>query len=401
MLDKAERKLKRVKINLMRNPKFALWSGILMVGKTEVVEDLPTACTDGYNEKYGKEFIEKLSEKELAFVVLHENLHKAFRHLFIWRKLHDENHKLANMACDYVINLMLDKMDQQEVHIAMPRYPAGHARAGTKMGLLDYQYDNMNAKQVFDLLKQSGVGQGDAGDDGFDDHDWSGANELPEEERKAAQKEIDQAIRQGQIADLKVNGKGAGGMSRALDELLHPEVDWREQMREFVRNICAGRDTSSWRRVSRRYLSSDVYMPTLVSERIGRIVIGADASGSISGRELSKMLAEVKAIADEVKPEAIDLMYWDSDVAQHEVYDVSTMDNIVSSTKPKGGGGTDPTCVSRYIKQNNLAPECIVMLTDGYVGDWGNDWNVPILWAVLGNSTANATVGKTIHIKDL
>lgn len=30
MLDKAERKLKRVKINLMRNPKFALWSVIFL-----------------------------------------------------------------------------------------------------------------------------------------------------------------------------------------------------------------------------------------------------------------------------------------------------------------------------------------------------------------------------------
>lgn len=400
MLDNTERKLKRVKINLMRNPKFALWSGVLMVGKTEVVDNLPTACTDGYNEKYGREFIDKLSEKELAFVVLHENLHKAFRHLFIWRKLHDENHRMANMACDYVINLMLDKMDKAEQFIAMPRYPEGHLMAGQKMGLLDYKYDNMNAKQVFEMLKQQ---QDDGGDGGFDEHDWDGNHELSEEERKVAQKEIDQAIRQGQIADAKLNGKGNGGMSRELDELLHPEVDWREQMKEFVKNICAGKDASSWRRVNRRFLSGDVYMPTLISEKIGRIVIGADTSGSIGGPQLTKFLSEVKGIADDVKPEYVDLMYWDCEVAQHEVYDSTTMPNIVSSTKPKGGGGTDPRCVISYMREQGIKPECVVMLTDGYIGEgeWGDDWEVPVLWAVLGNARTTAPIGKTIHIKDV
>ena len=46
----AERKLAKVKIALMRNPKFAFWQGILMVGKTSIVDDLPTAATNGRDE---------------------------------------------------------------------------------------------------------------------------------------------------------------------------------------------------------------------------------------------------------------------------------------------------------------------------------------------------------------
>ena len=57
-VDSAERKLKRVKINLMRDDRFAYWRGIMMVGKTELVEDIPTAYTDGYNEGYGRAFVE-------------------------------------------------------------------------------------------------------------------------------------------------------------------------------------------------------------------------------------------------------------------------------------------------------------------------------------------------------
>jgi predicted metal-dependent peptidase len=109
--DKEERKLKKVKIGLMRNPKFALWSGIMMVGKTVLSDDIPTASTDGRDETYGREFVKTLTEKQLAFVILHENMHKELRHLTTWRKLYDENPKLANIACDHVINIMIMESD--------------------------------------------------------------------------------------------------------------------------------------------------------------------------------------------------------------------------------------------------------------------------------------------------
>ena len=69
--DKVERKLKKVKIGLMRNPKYALWSGVMMIGKTEIVDGMSTAATNGRDEFYGRAFIASLSEKELAFVILH------------------------------------------------------------------------------------------------------------------------------------------------------------------------------------------------------------------------------------------------------------------------------------------------------------------------------------------
>ena len=59
-----ERKLQKVKINLMRDPKFALMSGILMVGKTGIKDGIPTACTNGRDEWYGREFVNKLTERE-------------------------------------------------------------------------------------------------------------------------------------------------------------------------------------------------------------------------------------------------------------------------------------------------------------------------------------------------
>lgn len=400
MLDrsKIERRVKKAKITLMRKPEFALWSGIMMVGKTEVRDGFPSAATNGRDEIYGTEFVDGLSDKELMFVVLHENLHKAFRHLIIWKKLHEEDARLANMACDYVINLILHKTDPQEQTIAIPR------KDGKIYGLLDTQYDGLNTKQVFELLKQEqeeGKGQSEDSEgesDSFDEHDWDGAQELTQEEVKELEREVDQALRQGQMTAQKIAGKGAGDMPRELGDLLEPQVDWREVLREFVNATCNAKDASSWRRLNRRYLSMDMYMPSLIGERVGHIVVGVDTSGSIGQQEIGVFLSEVKGIAEMVNPEKVDLIYWDHEVASHEQYDSATLPTLANSTKPRGGGGTDPTCVHGYMKDNNIDPDCIIMLTDGYIYDWGNEWAKPILWVITSDKTA--PVGKSVNIKD-
>ncbi len=411
-----ERKLQKAKISLMRDPKFALLQGIMMVGRTHVDDRIPTACTDGRDERYGRDFIKNLKDAELNFVVAHESGHKMYRHLTTWRKLYDENKRLANAACDYVINLMLKDLDPNGRTIQMPVYKDGPMK-GKPMGLIDERFRGMNAKQVFDILKQEqqkqgggggdgdgepGGGDGDGDGGGFDDHEWDDAKNMSEEDKRVLEREIDQAIRQGIMAHKKIAGQGAGGIGRELEELLEPKVDWREVLREFVKATCRNKDKSSWRRVNRRMLSSGYYMPSMIGERVGRIVIGVDTSGSIGMRELSDFLSEVKGIAEEVSPEKIDLIYWDSVVASHEEYDESAVANLVSTTKPKGGGGTSPSCVSKYLKDKAIEPECVVMLTDGYVGsDWGSGWPAEVLWCIVnGDASAVADNGKTIHIKD-
>ena len=411
-----ERKVQKAKITLMRDPRFALWSGILMVGRTSVVDNIPTACTNGRDEKYGRKFVASLKEPELNFVVLHENLHKAYRHLTTWKKLHDENHRLANAACDYVINLKLKDLDPSERTISMPRWADGELK-GKPMGLVDEKYRGLNAKQVFDLLKDEqkgggggggeegegggGTSQGQGQGEGFDDHDWDGAKEMTEEEKKVLEREIDQAIRQGVMAHQKIAGTGGGDLDRDLLELLEPKVDWREMLREFVKSTCSAKDTSSWRKVNRRFLSTGVYMPSLIGEKVGHMVIAVDTSGSVGQEELSGFLTEVKGIAEEVKPSQVDLIYWDSRVAGHEEYTENDVSNIINSTKPRGGGGTSPSCVSEYLKEKRIVPECVIMLTDGYVGsDWGRDWTAPVLWAIVGGNDCVADNGKTILVKD-
>jgi predicted metal-dependent peptidase len=391
-----ERKLQKAKITLMRNPKFALLQGVMMVGRTSVVDDIPTACTNGRDEKYGRKFVAALTDKELAFLVAHEVSHKMYRHLTTWKKLHDQDHSRANKACDYVINLMLRELDPNEDTIAMPKFKDGTMK-GERMGLYDPKYKGMNSKQVFDLLEEE---EDEGGGGGIDDHDWDGAQDMTEEEKKTLEREIDQAIRQGLMAHEKANGKGAGGVGREINDHLQPQINWREELREYVKATCHNKDTSSWRRVNRRFLSTGTYMPSMIGEKVGHIVVGIDTSGSIGGKELDEFLAEVKGVAEEVNPEIVDLIYWDGAVAGHEKYEGAEVSNIVSSTKPCGGGGTDPSCVSIYLRDENIKPECVIILTDGYVPNWGSEWTAPTMWVITGGNDAVADNGKTIHIKD-
>ena len=399
-----ERKLARCKIGLMRNKKFALMSGLLMVGTTSIVDGLPTARTNGRDEEYGRAFVDGMSEIEVSFVIMHECMHKMYQHLTTWRKLYDIDRDLANQACDYVINLELKELDPAEQFIAMPR-----DKAGKNVGLIDTKFRGMSTKQVWDILRKEqdegkqggegkpGDGKGGKGDS-LDDHDWEGANALGKEEKEALAKEIDQAIREGIANDKKMNGDKAGDLARRLGLLMEPKVNWREVLRDWVKNTARGRDTSTWRKPNRRFLHEDVIMPTMVSTKMGSIVVAVDTSGSIGDKEMADFLSEVKGIADEVAPERVELLYWDSRVAGHETYEGGAVE-ITQSTKPRGGGGTSPSCVSTYLRDKAIVPECIVVLTDGVVGgDWGNEWTAPILWCIIDNTSAVPTHGLAVHI---
>jgi predicted metal-dependent peptidase len=393
----AERKLTRVVIDLMRNPLFADMSGIFMMGKKEVSDDIPTAATDGRDEIYGRAFIDSLSLPEVAFIVVHESFHKMYRHLTTWQRLWEEDARLANLACDYVINLEIVERDPSGTIVAMPQ------KDGKPIGFIDRRFKGMNTKQVFDILKkekeENGGGGGGGDGEGMDHHDWEGASELTKEEKEELAKQVDQAIRQGMIAAQKMHGKGGGRMSRELSDILEPKVDWRTQLQEFVNTTCGGRDYSSWRKPNRRFLSSDMIMPSLVGERVKNIIIGCDTSGSITNEDHARNLSETDAILSVVTPDKLHIIYWDHEMAGHEVYDDATRGSFRTSTKPVGGGGTNPAAMEAYLKEQDIKADCIIMFTDGYVPNWGTDWNgAPILWVITGGGRMTASTGKTIHI---
>jgi predicted metal-dependent peptidase len=189
-----------------------------------------------------------------------------------------------------------------------------------------------------------------------------------------------------------------GNMPQEIKDLLESKVDWREVLREFITSTCSDKDISTWRRPNRRWVDRDVYLPSTIGESVGRIVIGADMSGSMHD-VLGRVLGEIVRISSVARPEGIDLLYWDTHVCAVEKYDLEDLDSLLNNTKPVGGGGTNPQCVSDYIRDHKLKPECIIMLTDGYVDGWGTGWNAPVLWGITSKGIT-AGNGVTVSIGD-
>jgi len=376
----AEQRLSKALVSIMSQPKYTALAGVLMIGE-KTINDMPTACTNGRDEMYGREFVDDLTDAELRWVVLHENYHKLYQHLTTWKHLWKIDPNTANQAMDYVINIKI--MDDNTDGFAV--IPKG--------GLIDAQYRDMDTAQVFDLIRQSNDDNDDGG--GMGEHDWEGAQDLSDEEKGALARDIDEAIRQGALAA----GKMGGTDSRELEELLKPQVDWREVLREFISTTCAGNDYSTWARPNRRLMSQGVYMPSGISQSVGELVVAIDTSGSIDKRTLTTFLSEVKSICDTVHPEQVRLLYWGHEVVGDESYKTDELYGLITSTKPMGGGGTDVNCVTQYMTAEGINPQACIVLTDGYLcGNWG-EWSCPVLWTVIDNKSAVPTAGTAIHIK--
>lgn len=379
----SEQRVTKSHIAIMRSKEFCMFAGVLSVGKVIFTDDIPTACTNGRDVMYNPNFIKTLDDRELNFVVLHEALHKVYQHMHLWKKLWKQSPMLTNMAADYVVNYSIHEADAQGMITKRP-----------DSALFDLKYKGMTTKQVFELLKKDFEDNRGEGKDGHDSHDWEGAEALSDEEVKETAKQIDQALRQGEI----IRGKMQGNKNRSVNELLEPKVNWREQLRDFVNATCKNKDKTSWKRPHKRFIGHDIYMPSMIGESIGQIVVGIDTSGSIGQQELNEFLTEVVAICDDVSPSSIELLYWDTHVAGHETYNQGDYKGLFESTKPAGGGGTHVGCVNQYLKDKRIQPEAIIILTDGYVeNDFGGNWEHPTLWAITTRHITSPH-GKTIHI---
>ena len=383
-------RIKKAHIAIMQHKTFCAYSGILACGKVKVGDDVSTAATNGWDVIYNPSFIEQhmKSDPELRFLVLHEAQHKAYRHLHVWRVLHEEHAQLANIAADHFVNLSLQDMDAGEGFVKMPA-----------LGVQpEPKYRGWSVKQIFDDLKQQmqdGKGKGSGDGDGMDEHDWDGATDGDPTKDQEKANEIQRAIRQGEIVRRKMAGKGAGNADGVFGDLIQPKIDWKKVLREFITETCAGRDEASWRRPNRRFLSDDVYMPSMFGTTMTELVIGFDTSGScFGGTEMTAFVSNSQTIIEDVKPSKVPVIYWDTEVAGHQTFEEGQF--AVQDLQPKGGGGTDGAVLFDYLRDNNIKPQAIVQFTDGYVGDWGNT-DVPTLWAVT--TDMKAPFGTTIQVE--
>lgn len=401
---RAEDKITKARTAIMRDPRFVAMSGVLMVGNWEVRDDCPTAATNGKDVIYGRSFVDQCDDKLLRFVVLHEYFHVMLMHMTVWQHMFEEDAQTANFAADAVINLMLHDLD-----------PRGDFLTVWEHAVLDQQYRGMDTGEVYRALRKNGKQQNGKSQSGgprsasggkakdFDKHEpakdgdgqgGDGMKPLTPEEAKEVQKTVDTALRQGAL----IAGKVGANVDRTFGDLLQPQVNWEDQLREWLRTTAVGNDLSTWRKPARRWLGQDAYMPSRYTEAVKRVTIGVDTSGSIGHDQLRRALTEIMSACESVRPETVDVIYWDAAVAGHEVYEGEAVQTLPQTTRPRGGGGTRVGSMREYMEREGIEPDATIIFTDGYVeAGWGGAWPGPVLWAI-STKGIQAPTGVSLYV---
>ena len=396
-----EDRVKKAHIMMMKHPETAFYSGVMMMGTTAVVDDNITAYTDGVNKRYGREFLAKVCPDQATVngLVLHENLHIALRQMIHSLDLFKEDRQLANMAADFVVNDIIENIKDKN----LVRLPQG--------GCYDPKYHNMNMREVYRLLKQeqeqNGGGSGGEKQDGdgsgsgqgeyqFDEHDYEGQQQEGKdfgERAKELDAMVDRALREGAL----LAGRLGIDLPRAITEVLEPQVNWRNELAEFVTASCRGNDEYTWRKFNRRMLANNMYLPTVEDETIGEVVVPIDTSGSIGQQQINEFAGELVSIAEAVQPERIRVLWWDTKVHGEQIFERDDFQSIGTLLKPLGGGGTRVSCVSEYINKKQIKADAVVVFTDGYV-ESNVDWQIssPTLWLVTENKYWEVPAGKKV-----
>jgi len=385
-----ETRLKKAHVALMKHPETALYSGVILMGENSIIEEKTTAYTDGRNKKYSREFVSKLTDAELRGLIMHENLHVAFKHIPRFKKEFKDNPMLVNASADYVVNDVI--MNLQDKHFCS--LPSG--------GLYDAKYHNWSVREVYNDLKKQQEEDKKSGKsitkyDSLDEHDFEAGENMSEEDVKELEGKIDRALREGGILAGRMGSK----MPRSIEELLTPKVNWRDVLKEFVSSTMRGADEYTWRRFNKRLMVNDLYMPSLENETVGELVVAIDTSGSIGGREITEFASELVSICDVVTPNQVRVLWWDTEVHGEQIFTPSNYANIKEILKPQGGGGTHVSCVSEYINEKKITAEATIVFTDGYL-ESDIKWNIqsPTLWLVTQARDFIPPTGKVIRKED-
>lgn len=380
-------------VSIMTHSEFSILGGLTQVGKV-IIDDSPTAGTDGRDVHYGRAFIEKLSKKQLLYLICHEQGHKALHHCTAYKDVCEKHPRLSNMAMDYVINLMLEDLDAGKGFLQRPDDPAPLIdvayRGLSFLEVLRKLLDNKEQEQPTMDEHKPGEGPGQPGEG--EPTEGDGQGDLKQQ--------IEDAIVQGKITSENLKRqRGEAGGGGALSGYQERRTDWRKPLRKFVQEIVEGDEQSRYAPPNKRMLPLSIIMPSHFSEATGELLVAVDTSGSMTSI-LPLIFGELASICKSVQPTSVRVLWWDTKIAGEQVFKPADYDKIKTLMKPRGGGGTTVSCVAAYAAAKKLKPRATIYLTDGYIEQAYSVVPGPVLWGVVDNTHFRPLRGRKIDIQE-
>lgn len=333
-----------------------------------------TAATDGRSIFFNRSFFEKLTVKQVEFVIAHEILHNVFDHM---NRRENRNPRIFNIAADYCVNgqIVRDKIGDYNV----PDIKIFH----------DPKYYGMGAEEVYDkIFEEQDEQELEALGQLLDDHiDWGnsdGKNGQPQYSKEEL-RQIRDEIREATMQAAQAAGAGnvPASVARMIKDFTEPKMNWREILRQQIQSTI--KNDFSFMRPNRKGWHMNAILPGQQFQETIDICVSIDMSGSIGDEQAKDFLSEIKGIMEEYKDFKIKVWCFDTKVYNEQDYDGYSMDEF-DNYEPMGGGGTEFDVNWDYMKEHDINPKKFIMFTDGYPwGSWGDELYCDTVFIIHGN----------------
>ncbi|CAB4144559.1 Putative metallopeptidase domain containing protein [uncultured Caudovirales phage] len=408
-------------------------------------DDIPTLATDDRVILVNPTFFCDLTVGERVFVLCHEVLHMIYAHCQLgWeakRQGHIRvingatvldpdmpagclpfNHMLMNIAQDFMINAALIECKVgtfRQGWLFNSQFNGSMSTVDIYRQLYELQQKNPKPQQG---QPQQGQGQGQPqkgqgqpspgkpgtkpGDDTggvgdeltmpagtvgkgrFDQHLKPGEGQGKDAREAAAERDADAgewklAVTKAAQA-AKMAGQMPAGLERLINDIIQPQVDWRELIvGSFARSLGGG--GYNWRRPDRDWINraKRVYVPSRSGHGAGVVVIVGDTSGSMTDDEMQLVLGCVVGVLEEAKPQKIILMWCDAALHVDGEYDDAA--DLLTRAKPKGGGGTDFRPPFDWLEAEGIVPDTLLYVTDMQGRFPDREPSFPVIWGSISN----------------
>ena len=171
-----------------------------------------------------------------------------------------------------------------------------------------------------------------------------------------------------------------------------PQLDWRYLLDSFLQEeLC----DYSFLPPDKRQQDSEFFLPDFNETTLVPldILFAVDTSGSIDEEQLAEVYAEICGAIEQFNNQINGILVF-FDTCVYPPIRFSEVGDLGSVT-PTGGGGTDFSCLFRYVSAMGLQPASIVIFTDGQgeIPDESAAENIPVMW-LLSRKEADIIWGK-------
>ena len=386
-----------------------------------VTRDVPTAATDEWSIFVNPDDFYARPLAHRVFILAHEILHVVLMHCSLSLKWRRQGYvltkggrklpyfpRLMNIAQDFVINAIQHKTGVGE----MPPDACYDPQISPKgMESIVDIYEQLCDKYGIDentriikvglRIPTAGKGMQDVGDVVLDVMEpGEGSSDLVEQSEAAGKGGAEERADQIKLAVARATtackqmGSMPAGLLEIISELLEPQIEWPDHLATLcMRRVgTGGYDYSS---VDRRLVLRNIGGPRQSDFGCGPIVVVGDSSGSIPKALLDRFAAETAGVLEQLKPSRVYFMWCDAAIGR--IDELETVDDLMDSIRRgvSGGGGTSFKPPFEWLYENQVVPDLLIYLTDGY-GTWPDEPQFPVIWGMT--TDVKPPFGDIVHV---